>query len=163
MYYWNLFFIYACLGHLLEKILYPQHASGILYGFWTPVYGIGALIIVISYQLLEKKWKLEKGKKFLSIFFIGFFFLSFIEWLGGNLIEILFHITFWDYSQMKFAIGKYTSLEMALLWGAASIFLIYVIQPWCRKIAEKIPKWITLPLIVLFIGDIIATIILKTK
>jgi len=163
MYYTNLFFIYSILGHLLEKILFPDHASGILYGFWTPVYGIGALIIIISYKFLTKNRTLNKITKFITIFLIGMVLLSTIEFIGGYLIEKIFHITFWDYSDMKYHIGKYASLEMGLIWGIASLFLIYIIEPWIKKLALKIPKWLTYLTSILFIIDIIATFIIKAK
>lgn len=163
MFYINLFFIYSFLGHLLEKILYPDHVSGILYGFWTPIYGIGAVIIVLSYKFLEKRLKLGKWTKAICTFLIGAVFLSFIEFLGGTLIEAIFKITFWDYSDMKFNIGKYTSLEMSLVWGISSLVLIYIIEPFLKKIAHKIPKWVTYTLSILFIIDIIVSLILRAK
>lgn len=162
-YYSNLFFLYAILGHLLEKILFPEHASGILYGFWTPIYGIGALIILFSFRFLEKKFTLSKVSKFFITFLIGAVFLSFIEWVGGNLIEILFHITFWDYSDMKYSFGKYASLEMSIVWGIASLLLIYVIEPLRKKLPFHIPKAITYILFALFATDLVATLLFKTK
>lgn len=161
MFYLNLFFIYSFLGHLLEKILFPDHVSGILYGFWTPIYGIGALIIVLSYRFLEKKLKLNKWTKAICTFLIGAVFLSFIEFLGGTLIEIIFGITFWDYSKMKFNIGKYASLEMSLVWGLSSLLLIYIIEPLLKKLAKKIPRWVTYTLSGIFVIDIIVSLILR--
>ncbi len=161
MFYLNLFFIYSLLGHLLEKILYPNHISGILYGFWTPIYGIGAIMIVITYKFLEKRLKLNKWTKAICTFLIGAVFLSGIEFLGGTLIETIFGITFWDYSKMKFNIGKYASLEMSLAWGTASLVLIYIIEPVLRKIAHKIPKWVTITLSSLFVIDIVISLFLR--
>ena len=161
MFYINLFFIYAFLGHILEKILYPDHVSGILYGFWTPIYGIGAVIIVLSYKFLEKRLKLNKWLKAICTFLIGAVFLSFIEFLGGTLIEAIFGITFWNYSNMKFNFGKYASLEMSLVWGIASLVLIYIIEPFLRKIASKIPKWVTYTLTIIFIIDIALSLLLR--
>ena len=163
MYYINLFFLYAFLGHLLEKIIFPQHVSGILYGFWTPIYGIGSLIIIISYQFISKKLKLNGWTKPILTFLIGFLFLSTIEFIGGTLIELIFHITFWNYSNMKWNIGKYASLEMGFLWGLASLILIYIIQPLLHKITLKIPKWITATFIILFTVDLFLTIFLRAK
>lgn len=163
MYYTNLFFIYSILGHLLEKVLYPTHTSGILYGWWTPIYGIGALIIILSYKFVAHRKKLNTPSKFITIFLIGSVFLSFIEWLGGNLIELIFGITFWDYSDKLFAIGKYASLEMALIWGIASLILICFIQPVIDKLVKKIPKWLSISLIILFVSDIVFTVFLRAK
>lgn len=163
MNYINIFFIYSFLGHILEKILNPDHVSGILYGFWTPIYGVGSLIIIYTYERFIKPLKIKKLYKFILTFLIGFLLLSTIEFIGGFLIEKIFHITFWDYSDKKLNIGKYAAVEMGLIWGIASIILIYIIQPIVNKIATKTPRWATLSLIGLFFLDIIITVLLRAK
>ena len=75
----------------------------------------------------------------------------------------LFHITFWDYSNYKFHIGKYISLEMSLLWGVGSIILIYLVIPYVCEFIKKIPFFITMFLSSLFIIDVIVTTINKLK
>ena len=58
MYLLNCFFIYSILGYILEMIFgfvigaHPE--SGVLYGPWTPIYGIASvLIIIISNKLFK--------------------------------------------------------------------------------------------------------------
>ena len=50
MYYLNYFFIFSIFGHLLETTMYKifnwNLESGFLYGYWTPVYGLGAILIL---------------------------------------------------------------------------------------------------------------------
>lgn len=159
----NQFFIFSILGHLLENIFVPNYTSGILYGYWTPVYGIGAITILLGYKYITNKFKLEGIKKAIAIFLVGAIFLSSIEYIGGTLIELLFHKTFWNYSNHKFNLGKYASLEMSLTWGIASLALIYIIEPIIKKITKKIPKAVSYILIILFIIDVGATIILKSR
>lgn len=89
--------------------------------------------------------------------------LTFIEWLGGILIETLFHQTLWNYKNYKFNIGKYISLEMSLVWGIASIFVIYFIKPLIDKFEKRVPKFITLIIAIIFIVDLITTTIIKLK
>lgn len=67
----------------------------------------------------------------------------------------------WNYINHKFNIGRYTSLEISLIWGLSSILVIYFIKPLIDKFINKIPKIITYILIVLFIIDITITIIVK--
>ena len=87
--------------------------------------------------------------------------LSFIEYIGGILIEKIFKVVFWNYSSMKFHIGNYISLEMALIWGIASLVIAYLIKPFCDKWIKKIPKIITWVLIILFCIDILLTLFTK--
>ena len=161
MYYLNYFFMFSILGHFIETFFYTNGESGILFGYWTPVYGIGVIIMLLVYKLLNKL-KLNKYTKAILLFFICSTILSLIEIFGGYLIKTIFHKIMWDYSNHKFNIGIYTSLEMAFIWGISSIIFIYIIKPLTDKIISKIPKYLTYTLIVLFIIDNITTLIIKT-
>ena len=131
MYLLNCFFIYSILGFLLEStfnlIVIHHFKSGILYGPWTPVYGIGAILTIIISKKIFKKLKTSPLKETLITFLILAITLTITEWLGGILIEKLFSITMWNYKNFNFNIGKYITLEMTLIWGLISIFLIYFI------------------------------------
>jgi len=160
MYYINYFFILSIFGHILESFVYKNKSSGILFGWWTPIYGIGTLIILLIHKYIDKL-KLNKFIKPIVLFFSCAIILSIIEAIGGYLIEFLFHTTFWDYTKYRFNIGKYAALEMSLIWGLSSILLIYFIKPFIDKIIGKIPKYLTYILIILFILDIFLTLIIK--
>ena len=167
MYLLNCFFIYSILGFLLEStfnlIVIHHFKSGILYGPWTPVYGIGAILTIIISNKIFKKLKTTKLKETIIVFLILSVTLTLIEWIGGILIEKFFSITMWNYKKFNFNIGKYISLEMALIWGIISIILIYFIKPLIDKIENKIPKKLTITLSTLFIIDLIITTIIKIK
>ena len=160
MYYINYFFIFSILGHFIETFFYSSGESGILFGWWTPVYGIGTLIILLIHKILDK-YKLNKILKIIVLFFSCAIVLSIIEALGGYLIKWIFNTELWNYSSLKFNIGDYAAIEMSLLWGISSIALIYFIKPILDKIISKIPKCLTYILIVLFIIDISLTVLLK--
>lgn len=115
------------------------------------------MIILISNIL--KKFKINKYTYPILLFIISAVFLATLEYIGGTLIEHLYGIIFWDYSNQKFNIGKYTSLKMCLIWGISSLVVIYIIKPLLDKIIKKIPKFITYILVFLFIIDIIFTVI----
>ncbi|MDD6878734.1 MAG: putative ABC transporter permease [bacterium] len=155
MYYSNLFYIFSILGFIIEKIVNPSRDSGILYGFWTPVYGLGVVVTIFIYNFINNKYKLAGLKKFIISFLIGFIILSTLEFLGGFLVEKFLRITFWDYSKEKFSIGRYTSLKMAFIWSISSIFIIYIIKPISEKFIKKIPKLITYIFIIIYIIDCI--------
>ena len=53
MYYINTFLFYSILGHFLENFIYRKIDSGILYGYWTPIYGMGALFIMFIFYLIS--------------------------------------------------------------------------------------------------------------
>lgn len=160
MFYLNYFFIFSILGHFLESFFYSSGDSGILLGYWTPIYGIGTVTILLINKYLDK-FKVSKILKIFLLFILSSIILALMEALGGYLIKWIFDKELWNYSNHKFNIGKYTSLEMSLIWGLSSILLIYFLKPIVDKIINKIPKIFTYILIGLFVVDVIATIIIK--
>lgn len=167
MYYLNCFFIYSILGHILETMVAlvtkTSFKSGILNGWWTPVYGIGAVTILFVSEYLFKNLHMHRFWETIITFFVVAIVLSTLEALGGVLIEKLFGTVFWDYSQQRFHIGHYISLEMTLTWGVASVIFIYLIHPLLDGLIKKIPSWLTISLLILFIMDCTKTFIEKRK
>lgn len=163
MYYINCFFIYSFIGFIFEKfiglIISNSFDSGILYGPITPIYGFGVIIILIIskylfYHLHMNRW-IETIITFLSLIFI----LTFLELLGGLLIENLFNISTWDYSNLMFNIGKYISLEISIIWGFLALLIIYLIHPKLDKFIIKIPRFVTIIMLIIFIIDLILTLV----
>ena len=163
MYYINYFFIYSIFGYILETItlliINSKKTSGILYGPWTFIYGIGVIIILLLEKLIFSKKKWNKWLKRILLFLTVAITLSIIELVGGILIEKIFNKTFWNYTNHKFNIGKYISLEMTLVWTILSIIFVYILKPLTDKIITKIPKLLTYILIILMIIDSTFTLI----
>ena len=163
MYYVNNFFIYSILGHIVETFFYTLGSgeSGILYGWWTPIYGFGCVFILLMYDYLISEKHFAKWVENILIFLTGAIFLTLLEYIGGNLIEYFFHTVFWNYEDLPLNIGKYISIEMALVWGISSFVLIRFLRPITNYLEEKIPKWLTWIFIVLFIIDSLSTLYFK--
>lgn len=157
MYYVNTFFLFSILGHFIEGFFYVTKDSGIFFGWWTPIYGIGVCIVIYLYKLVNKIFKLNKISKPIIVFLIGFIILSFMELISGILIEKLFRVTFWDYSNGPFSIFRYTSLKMSFIWGISSLLIIYIIKPILDKFITKIPRPVSYVLITLFTIDAFLT------
>ncbi len=167
MYYLNYFFIFSIIGHFLETIIYVINdwslESGFLYGYWTPVYGIGVVLIIYIHKLIFNKLKINKFYKILLFILIITIILTITEYIGGNILELIFNRTFWDYSDHKYHFGKYIALDVSCLWAVLSIGFLYLVKPWMDKIILKIPKFITYILCILFIIDLVCTLIFKSK
>lgn len=165
-YYLNLFFLNSFLGFLLETSLktffFPNMNNGILFGPWIPVYGFGAVIICVVSKLIFQKLKISKLWKTVLLFFSVFILLSLLEWLGGVLIEALFHKEFWDYRDQKYNLGPYISLGMSFIWGGMSLLLVYVILPIEEKIIKKIPRFLTILAVIFFLIDCLFTYFLTS-
>lgn len=167
MFYINFFLFFSIFGYLFETIcayiFKSGFNSGILYGPWTPLYGFGVLMVMILSNKLFQNLHLNRILETIIVFVCVTIVLTILEWLGGVFIEKLFSITFWDYSNYRFHIGKYISLEMSLLWGVGSIILIYLVIPYVSEFIKKIPFFITMILSSLFVIDLIVTIINKLR
>lgn len=163
MYYINCFFVYSFLGFLFETVLAlvtkQNFNSGILYGPITPIYGIGVILILTISHYFFMNLHLPRWRETVIVFFILIASLTLLEWFGGILIEKLFGVVFWDYSNLPFHIGHYIALEISLVWGFLSIILIYVIKPIINPLVESIPYPVTVVFIVLGIVDLIATVL----
>lgn len=159
MYYLNNFFIYSFLGYILElivsKINNKKVGSGMLYGPWTPVYGIGAILVLITSKFIFNTFDFNKYLEIIILVITMMIILTILEWIGGVLIEKIFHVVFWDYTEFKFNIGKYIALEVSFIWGVGTLLILYVIQPIINKFIYLIPTYITYILIILFLIDMI--------
>lgn len=163
-YYINIFFLCSFLGFLVETFLktffFHSMNNGILFGPWVPVYGFGAVVIIVIMRTVFNHVKANRFIKLFLTVLLVMILLTVLEFLGGVLIELLFDKVFWDYSNLKFNMGHYIALEMSLLWGVFSILFIYIIKPIEEVIIKKIPKWVTIVVSFIFIIDIFLTCLL---
>ena len=167
MYYLNTFLIYSILGFMLETtrsfLVNSKFTSGILYGPWTPIYGFGIVLVILTYNYLFSHLHLPRWVETIITFLIITLVLTLLEWVGGILIEKVFHTVFWDYSKEPFSIGKYISLSKSLMWGVGSIIFIYVLKPLLETLIKRIPLPVTVILTLLMLSDLIFTFVKKSK
>ena len=153
MYYINIFFIFSFIGFLFENVLNiftnDTFNSGILYGPWTFIYGIGALLIVVVNKFLNQ-YRLKKVKEIILFYLIVTILMTLVEFSGGMLIENIFHRVYWDYTNMRFNYGKYICLEVSLVWGLMATLINYLVLPLINKFEKKIPWFITIIFVILF-------------
>lgn len=167
MYYLNTFLIYSILGFLLETIrsffVNSKFTSGIMYGPWTPIYGLGIVLVILISNYLFSHLHLSRWIETLITFIVITLVLTLLEWIGGVLIEKIFHVVFWDYSKEAFSIGKYISLSKSLIWGVGSIIFIYVLKPLLEGVIKRVPVPVTVILTLLMLSDLILTFVNKSK
>lgn len=131
------FMIYSFFGWTLESILKtciqrkPVN-SGFLYGPFCPIYGIGALIMLIFLKSFKDN--------IILLFIIGFIILSIWEYLVGVLLEKTFHTKYWDYSQNKFNFQGRICLMNSIFWGALGVVFIQYIHPFISLQIDKVPE-----------------------
>ena len=143
------------IGFILETTLktffFHNMNNGIMYGPWIPVYGFGCCLIIAIMRFVFNRIKVNRVVKIFLVFLISFFVLTILEFIGGFLIEKIFNHVFWDYSDLKFNFGHYIALEISLVWGVMSLFIIYVLKPFVDLIIKKIPSFCTYFVFLIFI------------
>ncbi len=119
--------IYSFFGWVYESILCSITSGslvnrGFLNGPVCPVYGFGALVVVLAFW-----W--EPGIRVWNLFFSSMVLTCTLEYLTSWAMEKLFHARWWDYSQYRFNINGRVCLLGAVAFGAFSVLLIKVVHP----------------------------------
>lgn len=158
------FIIYSVLGFVLETLfallVYGKLESrqGFLYGPVCPIYGLGAVVLIIGLQKFKKNGY--------TLFAGGFLIGSIVEFVISLLGELLFNVRWWDYSDRFLNINGRICLLYSIYWGIISIFLMKSINPnvdrfitWLKtKLNIKILKILTYSATIILFVDFMLTI-----
>lgn len=157
--YITLFIIYSFLGWVMESFFRSICEkklinTGFLYGVICPIYGIGAIIMLIF---------LDNLKQNVFILFISaFFILSLWEYIVGWLLEKIFNAKYWDYSKHKFNINGRICLANSIAWGILAVVFLKYIHPFILSKLNKIPEDIVYISTIIFSGIIVIDTIVTT-
>lgn len=107
-----LFFAYSFLGWVLETIVSDIKNRklvnrGLVNSPLCVIYGSAAVAISVGLQELNG----------ISLFVISAVIATVIEWIGGHLIENMYHERWWDYSDIKGNLDGYICIPMSVFWG----------------------------------------------
>ena len=136
-YYILIFFVGAVVGFIYEEIFYlvvdgVLVKSGFLYGFYLPVYGIGAVLMVLFLKDLKKNP--------LVIFTLAMVVTGVLEYITGTILWELYHRTWWDYDGLFLNIDGYVCLRSVVSFAIGGIFLIYIMEPLIVKFVNNLRK-----------------------
>ena len=166
MYYINIFFLYSIVGYMLESLFFllinSKKNSGFLYGWWTPVYGIGTIVSILLFNYVNKRIN-NKYIKIIILFVLYFIVFSILEYVGGVILEKIYHYEFWDYSDKPLNIGKYVCVMYSLLWSVMAFIYLYFLKSISDKFIKYIPKFVTYILILLYFVDNIFSLLKAFK
>lgn len=153
------FIIGAFLGWVLECVFkasakHFERAPGILYSPFCILYGIGTVILATVIPSLSS-----------NIFWLFIFsavILTIFEYITYVLLDKMYGIHLWDYSNMKFALNDKVCIEFAAIWGILGVVFIKYLLPIFSNIFLKLNGTI-LYLIVFVIFTLIAIDLLYTN
>ena len=131
------FFVYSFLGWLIETIyaiFVHGHfvKRGFLFGPLCPIYGFGAVILIMATKKLYKKPFLK--------FLIATVAFTLFEYIVSFLLEMLFGLRWWDYSNDFLNIQGRVSLPYSIFWGVIGLILLEKLHPYIQEKIQKITK-----------------------
>lgn len=148
-----IFFIGSFAGVIIETLFcllsngYYENRVGVLWGPFSPLYGVGAVVLTVGLYFL-------RFHRDMHILFMGAVLGSIVEYVGSWGMETFFHTKAWDYSHYQFNINGRICLVFSIFWGILAVYWIKDIFPrinyWIFKsIPDRIGKALTLVLCLL--------------
>ena len=135
------FFICSFIGWLLEVAyafsVYGTFVDrGFLRGPICPIYGYGAVIMVLITDWIKKK----KITNLLIIFAIVAVIATVLEYIASYFLELVFNLRWWDYTGYFLNINGRVCLIFSIFFGIAGVIFIKNIYPIMQKTFDKIRK-----------------------
>lgn len=128
------FFIYCIIGYVVE-VCYCSYIAkklvlnrGFLIGPYLPIYGIS---VVLMYYLLQKY-----ADDIIALFVMSCLICSLVEYLTSLILEKIFKVRWWDYSNMRFNIDGRICLLNSIMFGLGSLVFFYFLNPFVLSIFE---------------------------
>lgn len=145
LYEWLIFFyIYSFFGWIFESVYVSLRKKrwvnrGFLLGPFLPIYGGGAVMMLFVSEPFKSNLILT--------YFAGAVGATLLELVTGMVMESIFKVRYWDYSDRKYNYKGYICLESALLWGFFTIAMNQAVHPALLRLLAAVPA---LPLHVVF-------------
>ncbi len=142
--FWRLFayfIIYSVIGFVVETLFglakygTLESRQSFLYGPFCAIYGVGAIIMILSLQYFKKNYN--------TLFIGGCIVGSITEYLVSWIGEMILHLKWWDYSKMPFNINGRICLLYAVFWGFLGLYLMISLNPKVDKLINYVKSKIS--------------------
>ena len=159
-----LFIIYSFIGWIMEVIVKFVEKKrfinrGFLIGPLCPIYGYGAILIL----LLLRPYK----RSVILLFFMAILICSFLEYMTSFVMEKLFKTRWWDYSNVKYNINGRICLNTMLPFGVLGVVVFFIVNPFIKYllsfISYDILKIVAILLFAMYLIDNIITFFIINK
>lgn len=144
------FFIYSIIGWCLESLYAVYELGhftkrGFLFGPLCPIYGYGAIIVLLILKPFNKNN--------ITLFISGAIILSIFEYLVSYGLDAMFAMKFWDYTNEFLNINGRITLWFTIIWGIFGLVFINYLHPKLEKFINKYLKKINISIqhIVLYV------------
>lgn len=142
--YWMLFFFWYCfLGwiweccfvsatHIWKEKKFRFINRGFLHGPAIPIYGFAAVSILLATIRFQGNIP--------AVFVIGALTATLFELVTGTVMERLFKVKYWDYSNLPLNYHGHICLFVSLFWGFFAVILVEVIHVPVEGILMQVPE-----------------------
>lgn len=130
------FYVYCFFGWIFESayvsILQKRFVNrGFLRIPMLPIYGSGAVMML---------WVSIPVQDNLALTWVsGVIGATVLEYVTGYVMELLFKVRYWDYSDQKFNLHGYICLSSSIAWGFLTILMTHVIHKPFERAVLSIP------------------------
>ena len=171
--YYLYFMSYSIIGWIyevfLEVVVYRWGFTnrGVLFGPYCPVYGFGALaFLFFVYPIIKNKNMKQKLLLIPVVFILCMTIATLIELATSYILEMIIGSWPWQtYADYKYNFEARIALSPSIRFGLGGCLFLYIIQPLLEKLVQKLGdkklKIISLILFMVFVIDLIATVISK--
>lgn len=156
-------FFYAFVGWIGECIYaYYVHRKlvnrGFLYGPICPIYGVGAMGVSLILQPFE-----PQSVSMVFLFIAATILCSILEYTTSFVMEKIWKVRWWDYTDSPFNLNGRVALLPSLLWGAGCVVMLQFFNPalfWMfHQIPQPLYRYIAYTLLILLALDLVMTIL----
>ena len=147
-----IFIVYSIAGWLLEITvgLLQKHRfvnRGFLIGPICPIYGTGALLITFCLSPLHNP---------IVIFLASVLICATLEYSTSVIMEKLFHVRWWDYSDRPFNLNGRICLEALIVFGIGGTLVTLIFSPALYHILSSLPDVALYTLALVFVVALLA-------
>lgn len=135
---WFIFFVIYCFAGWCWETSYVSIREkkltnrGFLAGPYIPIYGSGAIIILF--------FTLPVKNNLILVFIIGMIAASLLEYFTGAVMEAIFKVKYWDYSNDFLNINGYICLKASVTWGVFSVLMIKFVHKPVEKLVLSLSQ-----------------------
>ena len=134
---WAFFFFFYCFFGWCFESAYVSLCKrkfvnrGFILGSFLPLYCSGAVMMLLVSAPVKDSLVL--------VFLAGCVGATALEYVTGVVMEALFKVRYWDYSNQRFQFQGQICLSSTLCWGALTVFLSRYLHPAVERLAFLIP------------------------
>lgn len=135
---WQFFFYFYCFfGWIFESSFVSLKSRkfvnrGFMRGPFLPIYGSGAIMMLVVSMPFQDN--------ILLTYIAGCIGATVLELVTGVIMEALFKVRYWDYSNQKFNYKGHICLSSTIAWGFLTILMTEVVHKGVEQVVFSIPE-----------------------